>query len=516
MNAQKLLSGLSVWFIIALMLAACSGGANEPMNNTEQPANAMQSDEGNTEAGDPIKIEVIKRATQKMPDQDFVKAAIDSKLNTDLVISQEPDDNELSNKLNVRAASSTLPEIMEFSTKNQFQQFADKGLLLDLTPYLEELEEVRSFLGEDAVKKGTYNGHVYAIAKEPSLARFSYWIRKDWLDTLGLPIPETVEELLETAIAFTEQDPDRNGRKDTFGITGASHQVFAPIFGAYGIATPEGGEAPFYVQEGELINALYDPAMADALEMIKSFIAAGVVDPEFASNKQPQANDKAFMGQAGILYHQWVVMRDNEVNQWKTANPEAEWVRIMTLAGPAGSQMGYVDRGATSGYVALPKSLERSPDKLRKVLELLNYVSSEEGLDLVSYGLLDEHYTIESGKPKVMMEKNAEVQFTWVYQIMGRPELEYLTTKFPEQASYIEDGNKLDYIETYNGLLQNPTGYNPADANRFIQEELLKFFYDKAPLSQYASFLETLENVFHYDTFLESSRQQFDELDLQQ
>ena len=43
-------------------------------------------------------------------------------------------------------------------------------------------------------------------------------IRKDWLAKLGLKEPQTVDDLYTIAKAFTEQDPDGNGKKDTYGL----------------------------------------------------------------------------------------------------------------------------------------------------------------------------------------------------------------------------------------------------------------------------------------------------------
>ena len=43
-------------------------------------------------------------------------------------------------------------------------------------------------------------------------------IRQDWLDNLGLDMPETFEEFKEVMRAFTEDDPDGNGVDDTYGF----------------------------------------------------------------------------------------------------------------------------------------------------------------------------------------------------------------------------------------------------------------------------------------------------------
>ena len=44
------------------------------------------------------------------------------------------------------------------------------------------------------------------------------WIRKDWLDKLGLDVPKTLDDVVEVARAFKNDDPDGNGVDDTWGL----------------------------------------------------------------------------------------------------------------------------------------------------------------------------------------------------------------------------------------------------------------------------------------------------------
>src|SRR5690606_41101589 len=58
------------------------------------------------------------------------------------------------------------------------------------------------------------------------LCRQGLIYRKDWADKLGLGTPETIEDIYEMAKAFTEQDPDGNGKNDKFGLTDRSDLVY--------------------------------------------------------------------------------------------------------------------------------------------------------------------------------------------------------------------------------------------------------------------------------------------------
>lgn len=52
------------------------------------------------------------------------------------------------------------------------------------------------------------SGHTYAL-----------FIRKDWLSTLGIQPPKTGNDIKKVAHAFTFDDPDGNGKNDTYSFT---------------------------------------------------------------------------------------------------------------------------------------------------------------------------------------------------------------------------------------------------------------------------------------------------------
>ena len=321
--------------------------------------------------------------------------------------------------------------------------------------------------------------------------------------------PQTIDELLSTAVAFTEKDPDGNGKKDTIGLTGSKLSAFAPVFGAFGVGNP----GDFYVAGGKLVNSLYEPAMKDALEFINKMIASGSVDPELMANTGLQHQEKAIKGQAGIVWIDWPnLSKDQFTEQIEKVNPNAEWIQLAPPKGPGGQNDGSFDIGGSPGIYAIPKALEKNEEKLRKVFDLLNYVSTKDGSNLVQFGVQGQHFNLEGDKvvPTDLMAQ--EAGFTWLYQFTGRPEKSYLQVKFEKQASYIDFADKQPRIQTLNGFLMTPDGYNSADANRYIEEETVKFAYGKRSLSEYDAFLSTLENSMNYKSFLDSAFQQLKEL----
>ncbi|GAA3329064.1 hypothetical protein GCM10020331_075580 [Ectobacillus funiculus] len=44
------------------------------------------------------------------------------------------------------------------------------------------------------------------------------WLRKDWMDKLGLEAPKTVDDMEKILTAFVQQDPGGNGKGNTVGL----------------------------------------------------------------------------------------------------------------------------------------------------------------------------------------------------------------------------------------------------------------------------------------------------------
>lgn len=113
-------------------------------------------------------------------------------------------------------------------------------------------------------------GKLYGIPMVKDIARKGVILRKDWLDKLGLQVPQTTDELMQIAKAFTEEDPDGNGSKDTTGFIDRSDLVFGAFktLGFYfgtpsswdvddsGKVTPE-FESEGYVKAMEYMKELY-------------------------------------------------------------------------------------------------------------------------------------------------------------------------------------------------------------------------------------------------------------------
>jgi putative aldouronate transport system substrate-binding protein len=125
--------------------------------------------------------------------------------------------------LNNLMSSGNPPDICITYSNELLVSYSEQGGLFDMAPYTNTLmKDLRAFLGPDPTFQGQYlierkkdstTGRVYAVpARRTNLANHNVFIRKDWLDKLGLQTPKSKEEFFTTLAAFKAQDPGGVGK----------------------------------------------------------------------------------------------------------------------------------------------------------------------------------------------------------------------------------------------------------------------------------------------------------------
>ena len=63
------------------------------------------------------------------------------------------------------------------------------------------------------------SSHPELAASNLSWGSRTLFVRKDWMEKLGIDDPQTAEEFIEMCVRFVTDDPDGNGEDDTLGFT---------------------------------------------------------------------------------------------------------------------------------------------------------------------------------------------------------------------------------------------------------------------------------------------------------
>jgi putative aldouronate transport system substrate-binding protein len=173
-----------------------------------------------------ISVEVFDRGTgvdaTKNNWTDWIQKKLLEDENIKITFVSVPRSDEVPALNNLMAAGNA-PDICFTYNTEMINNFRDLGGLYDMAPRVEALmPDLKAFLGPDPMLKGqsliyrnqdrTTKKMYYFPARRIFQGRYSTFIRKDWLDKLGLPLPSTTQEFYDAMVAFKTRDPGGVGR----------------------------------------------------------------------------------------------------------------------------------------------------------------------------------------------------------------------------------------------------------------------------------------------------------------
>jgi putative aldouronate transport system substrate-binding protein len=446
----------------ASSLSACStNGSQNPKGGADAGSTSAPSNPNLDDGKELMNISLmVPQYAEIGPSNDsaLVKK-LNDKLNIKLDIQWIPGAS-YNDKISVLAASNSLPDLYRITTQD-YLQWRDKGVFLDVKPFLGEYANLTKHLPEAAWKELNVEGSYYGLPYYGIPHLFSMSIRKDWLDKLNLKMPETIDDFYNVAKAFVTQDPDGNGKADTtgFSILVNANGTFGNasyLQGAFGL----GNE--WAVKEGKLV------AMQAQREELKGFIgflrkafAEGVLDKDFLVMKPADARNKLWNGQSGIqLVNPNEAIRLDIPNIKKNA-PGAELVQLLPPAGPTGIRATQTD-AMGQNKVVINKTIE--PKKQQRILKLLDYMLSDEGYDLIKEGVEGVDYKKkDDGSFEKLQTKEAGNLFS--INFFRRADKGIQLHKYNDQAyvkqveQWLNNNDKYDWPNIAIGLVAETEAY---------------------------------------------------------
>jgi multiple sugar transport system substrate-binding protein len=198
-----------------------------------------------------------------------------------------------------------------------------------------------------------FDGNYYGVPT--SVQANLLFIRKDWRNKLGLPVPQTWQDVETMARAFTEKDPDGNGKADTYGfvLPGSAQRGYTAWF-ISSYLWQAGGEFIRNVKPGQFKGALDEPAAISAVNYIRKLQCDLKVTQPGAMNAPTLEANKAFTsGQAGMYlsgpYH--IALFDKEPGrQLVEAVPAPEGPAGRAVL--AGGELAYFPKAAKNKAAA--------------------------------------------------------------------------------------------------------------------------------------------------------------------
>ncbi|MCS7460445.1 extracellular solute-binding protein [Paenibacillus doosanensis] len=396
MNVWKKGMLVTLTAVLPLSAAACSSGGTD----TKQAGDGKSSDK-------PTKIVFLTpgdNAAMGIKSGDRIVAEINKRLNIDLEVKFVPENGY--EKINVAMATGDLPDVVTINYPSpSLNQWIDEGMLVPLNDYLPSMPTIKEKLDKN-LQWTAVNGKYYGYPFIEERANTALTYRADWLDTLGLKPPKTLDEFYQTLKAIATKDPDKNGKNDTYGLTGQKSTGFNTsfnfVFYAYGM--PHGDWV--LDDAGKVVPIFEHPAFKQGVQYLRKLWDEKLIDPEFLLNDTQQREQKFYQGKVGFM----AAPLFRHVNRIETSlqkvNPEGKLGYSAPPAGPDGKS-GMNIAAKTGLFTAVTKNA-KNPEKAAKFIE---FMLSKEGRDLLELGIEGVHYTKQGDKINYNEEERAKDGF---------------------------------------------------------------------------------------------------------
>jgi len=307
--------------------------------------------------------------------------------------------------LNVMLASGDLPDMIEYDFLTQFPGGPEKaikdGYILKLNDLIDKhAPNLKKFLKEhpdiDKMVK-TDNGSYYAFPfiRGDDLLRVFQGpiIRKDWLDELGLPIPETIDDWYNTLKAFKE----KKGASAPFSVVSVPrpfNEIGNGWFaGAFGVTRD------FYLDNGQIKFGPMEKGYKDFLATFAKWYKEGLIDKNIATVDMKAMDANFANGATGAT-------------AGNAGGGIGRWMPILTAKDPkallVGTPYPVLKKGDTpfygqkdhafspGGMVAITASSKNA----ELAAQMLDYGYTEEGMLFHNFGIEGVSYKMENGEPK--------------------------------------------------------------------------------------------------------------------
>ncbi|MCQ2398122.1 MAG: extracellular solute-binding protein [Sphaerochaetaceae bacterium] len=298
------------------------------------------------------------------------------------------------------AAGDQLPDFITCS-REVYTDLVAQGMLLDVTDYYKYLPDRTKIQWDtDPTAKSyvTVGDRIYGFATRSTYAgNEGLLVREDWLKKVGLGVPKTLDDLYNVMYAFRNNDPDGNGKKDTYGFGAfveetVTYEVypgrrFEPLMGAFGV------EATWNMTKNNFGLQIHKPEYYDWMVFFKKCIDNDLIDPNWQSYKKDDFRAAWKQGKFGVFREQNSAYASlNNYKPFDDNFPNGGFVVVDAPIGPKGKQsVGPRDIGRRIFAI----NSNCSPAKAKLICDIFNWMSFGEGYYLCGYGNEGKTYFID-------------------------------------------------------------------------------------------------------------------------
>lgn len=235
--------------------------------------------------------------------------------------------------VNILVKDQTLPDVLVVSDRETLKELVENDLVEDLTEVFESctsprIKEMYESYGGDLLEAGKFNGRLMAVPETvidhgPCLM----WLRKDWMDELGLKEPETLEDAFRIVEAFVENGMGAKDGQEPVGLvcdteligSTSSNYSIDPVFDSFG-ANPQ----RWVKKDGKIVYGSLTEETRQALGYLHGLYEKGILDSNFALRANNNLRDLVVEGRCGAFFGLWWTPNNPLMDMYESGG-QADW-----------------------------------------------------------------------------------------------------------------------------------------------------------------------------------------------
>lgn len=368
-------------------------------------------DRGNDDGSDPTNNNYTKWIKEQMLERHNVEVEF-------VAVPRWTEVEQINNLL----AAGDAPDICLTYDYPTVQTYANMGGVLDLSSYVDDYRELLpnlwNWLGETNIywDKDPVNGTLWAIeGKRAVTNRINTFVRKDWLDKLGLEEPTTRQEFEDMIIAFRDN-------ADT--LLGADADKMIPYSVSFDVGwraalliesfiDPDISDYEYYVN-GFDDRALTQNGTKEAVRLLNKWYNEGLLWDDFAlyGSGDSTEDDMIKAGYVGAFMHNWdYPYRDGEnsitTNLTRMVGPDAKFVVVDCFEDSKGGHNKFITSSAGDRKIFFPTT---NTEPLASML-YLDFISSPEVIEYLQIGQEGvTHNKLDGGVVEIIAATGDDIQ----------------------------------------------------------------------------------------------------------
>lgn len=499
---------LCMSMLASILLTGCGADTKNDVKTTSAAATIAEKTQSVEPAGPPEELSIGTWDNWYTPAsyaQDLpIYKAIETKLNIKLKWDVKPA-SEYTTAIELKlAAGQDLDDIIVHSAMD-FNKYKNAVIPLNdliekngpnIKAFIDQRPDVKAFM---TLPDGSINS--IPIVQNTENSPFgSFFMRQDWIDKLGLKMPETTDDFYNVMMALREKDPNGNGKKDeVYAVHADYYMYFAQAFGLH--------PAQAYYSVNNAGEVEYDfllPRGKEYLSYMNKLFKGGILDPQIIAMSFDTLTARFGGNQVAAIHwynwgHSWlnsqVVKTDPNVN-----------FQCLLLKGPDGTKMiEAVPQTSTDTVIS------KSCKKPEVAMKFLDYLWSDEGRIYTTFGVEGDTYTMVDGKPKftdkVIKNPDGLTADDVLRSVGALPNI----TNIQDYASVIVQTKPAVVAEAVEKtkeairmfdlfMVVRPTAeesqvLNNNDLQTYINEMIVKFITGSEPIANYDKFSAKLKEM---------------------